>query len=114
LRGHIAIVDGTLVPTGNRAGHDDNYSGKRQCAVLDNQVLADLNGQLLAVSTSRRGPVHDRKALTETGREDILANTPTIGDPAYQGTHAVTPRKKPKGGELSARDKTNNRTISSI
>ncbi|MGI8310927.1 transposase family protein [Saccharopolyspora hattusasensis] len=33
---------------------------------------------------------------------------------AYQGTHAITPRKKPKGGELSTNDKANNKTISSI
>ena len=58
--------------------------------------------------------MHDRKAFTESGWEDLLADTPVIGDPAYQGTHAITPRKKPKGGELSTGDKANNKTISSI
>jgi hypothetical protein len=114
LRGRIAIVDGTLVPTGNRAGHDDNYSGKRRRAGLNIQILADLTGELLAVSTPLHGSIHDRKALAETGWEDILADIPTIGDPAYQGTHAITPRKKSKGGELSVSDKANNKTISSI
>jgi hypothetical protein len=37
-----------------------------------------------------------------------------IADPGYQGTFAITPRKKPKGGELSVGDKRNNKTISSI
>ena len=60
------------------------------------------------------GSMHDRKAFTECGWEDVLIDIPTIADPAYQGTHAITPRKKPKGGELSASDKANNKTISSI
>ncbi|WP_397545088.1 hypothetical protein [Saccharopolyspora pogona] len=29
LRGRLVLVDGTDVPTGNRAGHEDNHSGKR-------------------------------------------------------------------------------------
>jgi hypothetical protein len=37
-----------------------------------------------------------------------------IADPAYQGTHAITPRKKPKGGELSTRDKASNEAVSSL
>lgn len=61
-----------------------------------------------------RGSMHDRKAFDECGWEDRLSETPTIADPAYQGTHAITPRKKPKGGELSTNDKANNKTISSI
>ncbi len=58
--------------------------------------------------------MHDRKALTECCWEELLTDTPVIGDPAYQGTRAITPRKKPKGGELSTSDKENNKTISSI
>ncbi len=30
IRGRLVLVDGTDVPTGNRAGHEDNYSGKRR------------------------------------------------------------------------------------
>jgi DDE superfamily endonuclease len=58
--------------------------------------------------------MHDRKAFTECGWEDLLAETPTIADPAYQGTQAITPRKKPQGGELSTNDKANNKAISSL
>ncbi|WP_225978853.1 transposase family protein [Gandjariella thermophila] len=60
------------------------------------------------------GAMHDRKSFTECGWEDLLADVPVIADPAYQGTHAITPRKKPKGGELSIGDKANNRVISSL
>jgi hypothetical protein len=114
LRGRLVLVDGTDVPTGNRAGHEDNYSGKRRRAGLNIQVAADMDAGLLGISAPMRGSMHDRKAFTECGWEDLLADTPTIADPAYQGTHLITPRKKPKGGELSASDKENNKIISSI
>jgi DDE superfamily endonuclease len=58
--------------------------------------------------------MHDRKAFSECGWENQLADTSVIGDPGYQGTHAITPRKKPKGGALSIGDKANNKTISSL
>ncbi|WP_394377910.1 transposase family protein [Saccharopolyspora spinosa] len=113
IRG-LVLVDGTDVPTGNRAGHEDNYSGKRRRAGLNIQVAADTEGGLLGISTPLCGSMHDRKAFTESGWEDLLVETSFIGDPAYQGTRAITPRKKPKGGELSAADKKNNKTISSL
>ncbi|MGQ0775495.1 MAG: transposase family protein [Pseudonocardiales bacterium] len=52
--------------------------------------------------------------MTESGWEEVLKDTPVIADPAYQGTHAITPRKKPRGGELSLGDKANNKTISAL
>ncbi len=114
IRGRLVLVDGTDVPTGNRAGHEVNFSGKRHRSGLNIQVAADTSGGLLAISEPLRGSVHDRKAFTECGWEDALADVPVIADPAYQGTFAITPRKKPRGGELSVGDKTNNKTISSI
>jgi hypothetical protein len=114
IRGRIVLVDGTLVPTGNRAGHRENYSGKRRRCGLSLQVASDMNGGLLGVSTPQPGAMHDRKAFAECGWENALKDTPTIADPAYQGTHAITPRKKPRGGQLSQSDKANNKTISTL
>jgi hypothetical protein len=114
IRGRLVLVDGTDVPTGNRAGHEDNYSGKRHRSGLNIQVAADTEGGLLGISTPLCGSMHDRKAFAESDWEDLLVEIPVIGDPAYQGTHAITPRKKPKGGELSVDDKKNNKTISSL
>lgn len=114
VRGRLVLVDGTDVPTGNRAGHAENYSGKRRRAGLNLQVAGDTNGSLLGVSAPLPGSMHDRKAFAECDWEDLLENTPTIADPAYQGTRAITPRKKPKGGELSGNDTANNKEISSL
>lgn len=114
IRGRLVLVDGTDIPTGNRAGHEGNYSGKRRRSGLNIQVAADTDGDLLGISAPLPGSMHDRKAFTESNWEELLANTPVIADPAYQGTRAITPRKKPQGGELSTGDKANNRTISSL
>jgi DDE superfamily endonuclease/Helix-turn-helix of DDE superfamily endonuclease len=114
IRGRLVLVDGTDVPTGNRAGHKVNYSGKRRRAGLNLQVAADIQAGLLGVSAPLRGSVHDRKAFSECGWEDQLADASVIGDPGYQGTPAITPRKKPKGGTLSIGDKANNKTISAL
>jgi hypothetical protein len=63
IRGRLVLVDGTDVPTGNRAGHEDNYSGKRRRSGLNIQVAADTEGGLLGISAPLRGSMHDRRAL---------------------------------------------------
>ena len=114
IRGRLVLLDGTDVPTGNRAGHRDNFSGKRHRSGLNIQVAADTHRTLLGVSDPLPGSTHDRTAFTACGWERLLATTPVIADPGYQGTQAITPRTKPHGGELSTSDKANNKTISSI
>lgn len=113
IHGRLVLFDGADVPTGNRADHDHNFSGKRHRTGVNIQIAADTGGCLLAISTPMRGCIHDHKAFTESGWEETLAQTPVIADPAYQGTHAITPRKKPRGAELSLGDKANNKVISS-
>jgi hypothetical protein len=112
--GRIVLVDGTDIPTGNRAGHDVNYSGKRHRQGVLVQVACATTGSLRGVSNPRPGKTHDRLAYATTNWENRLNHHDVIADPAYLGTSAITPRKKPRGGELSARDKANNKTISSI
>jgi hypothetical protein len=101
LQGRVVLVDGTLVPVGNRrtdrGTHLQNFSGKRHRAGLSVQVLADLSGCLLAVSTPVPGTTHDRAAFTAAGYDHLLANTPTLGDLGYQGTPVIRPRRRPPG-----------------
>lgn len=114
LRGRLVLVDGTLVPTGNRTGHEDNYSGKRHRAGLGVQVLSSTGGDLLAVSEPYAGSTHDREAFAQVGYEEILTDFAALGDLGYLGTHVIMPRRKPRGGELSERDKDSNSEISAI
>lgn len=78
----------------------------------DSGSASDTEGNFLGISIPLPGSTHDRKALSETSWKDLLADAPVIGAPAYQGSQTITPHKKPKGGELSARHKENNKAIS--
>lgn len=113
LTGRVVIVDGTLVPTGNRAGHRKaNYNGKRHRAGLGIQILACLDGTLLHVTTPLPGRTHDSHAFALTGLANLLAHTPVLGDLGYQGTHAIRPRRKRPGHtEHSSEDETWNHGI---
>lgn len=98
LKGRIVIVDGTLVPTSDHTPHHQaNYSGKRHKPGLAVQILATLDGQLLAVSLPLPGRTHDRAAFATTGFADLLQHTPTLADLGYQGTTAIRPRRKRPG-----------------
>lgn len=110
----VVLVDGTDVPTGNRALARENYSGKRHRAGLNVQICADLNGTLLAASDPVAGSFHDRHALADSGWEPALDAGHWIADPGYQGTSAITPAKRPRGGELCEDRRANNRVISSM
>lgn len=112
--GRVLLVDGTLIPTGNRPGMKHNYSGKRHRQGVNIQIASTVEGTLLAVSDLVPGCRHDRRALTETGWEQALQNVEWIADPAYQGTTAHTPVKKRRGANLSKQEKDLNRQISSI
>lgn len=114
VRGRLVLVDGTDVPTGNRAGHRGNYSGKRRRAGLGIQVASDTANGLLGVSEPVAGSVHGRRAFAVCGWEEALADTPVIADLGYQGTYATTPRKKPPGGELSVGDQTTDHLIDPV
>ena len=108
------LVDGTDVPTRNRANGEGNYSGKRHRAGLNIQVMADLRGTLLAASDPQPGCRHDRRAITDCRWEAVLdAHSPGwIADPGYQGTTALTPTKRTKNTDLSTHQRAINKSIS--
>ncbi|MCE7006746.1 transposase family protein [Kibdelosporangium philippinense] len=67
------------------------------------------------ISDPLPGSTHDATAFDETPIAEILRNSGGgIGDKGYQGTSLVTPRKKPKKGQLSKRDKECNAAISAL
>ncbi len=113
--GRIVLVDGTDVPTRRFApGFTENYSGKRHRHGLSIQVAATLDGTLLAVSEPVPGRRHDRRAIAEVGWEDALEGQTWIAYPAYAGTTAITPTKRPQGSELSDNRREVNAHISSM
>lgn len=100
--GRIVLVDGTDVPTRHFSpAITTNYSGKRHRHGLLIQVSATTDGTLLDVSNPVPGRRHDRWAIAEVGWETVLDNHCWIADPAYVGTSAITPTKRPRGRELT-------------
>lgn len=113
--GRIMLIDGTDVPTRRfSAGITENYSGKRHRHGLSVQVAATLDGTLLAVSDPVPGRRHDRWAITETGWETNLDDHCWIADPAYIGTAAITPARRPPGGELTEDRRETNAHVSAL
>ena len=79
------------------------------------QLIALLDGSAVWISGPLPGKTHDAKAFKETGAADIVKESGGgFGDKGYQGSGLVTPKKKPKGGELTMSDKEYNSQIASF
>lgn len=52
--------------------------------------------------------------MTEVGWEEIVKEHTWLADPAYIGTNAITPLKKPANGELNDSDKAYSKQLSLI
>ena len=55
--------------------------------------------------------VHDKKVYDRTGVV-IPPGVPRTGDTAYIGTRLATPRRRPRNGELTPRQRAGNRRVS--
>lgn len=66
LQGDATLLDGFLVPTGNRTDQEKLYSGKRGKSGVNAQAVATLDGRLLTVSELFRGFTHDVTAFRKS------------------------------------------------
>ena len=117
------FFDSTERPTNRPArGQKRFYSGKKRRHTLKTQVVvvrvrkrpgrgaAKRKVRVASVSRSFPGSVHDKKVFDRVGVA-VPAGATGYGDTAYLGTGLRTPRRKPKGGELTARQKAGNRRV---
>ncbi len=91
------------------------YSGKKKRHTLKTQIYTDEQGGILSVGKAYRGPKADIKIYEEEPIAELLTDKPRMGDKAYcDGKHPEieTPRKKPKGKELSEAQKAQNKELS--
>lgn len=90
------------------------YSGKKKRHTLKTQIITDQKGTILDVNSAHRGPKADVKIWNETELPDELKEKPKLGDKAYIGAKkpTETPKKKPKGGELTDAEKAENKLLS--
>ena len=124
----VAFFDGTEQPT-NRPKHGQQkwYSGKKKKHTIKHQVVVvrkrkkpgnyrikqKRKVRIVAVSKPFVGRTHDKKMYEET-RTVLPPKVPGKGDTAYIGTALKTPRRKPRGGELTEKQKKSNRRFSSV
>jgi hypothetical protein len=115
VKGTACLVDGTITPCWSYAGHKELWSRKHGTTGFNAQLVSLLDGTPIYISDPLSGNMHDKVAFDQTPVKDIVRNSGGgIGDKGYQGTDLVTPRKKPKGGELSPRDIECNAEISAL
>ncbi len=116
------MIDGTERPIQRPKDPEkqkSNYSGKKKRHTRKHLAAVDENKRVLVLSKAREGKLHDKRAHDE---DDIAGSIPEaipievdLGfqglQKQYQNIHL--PHKKPKGGELSPRQKEENRLLSS-
>ena len=108
-------------PTSRPArGQERHYSGKKRRHTLEPQVVVvrvrkrpgrgpqRRRLRVAAVSESAPGSVRDERLFDRAGVA-VPAGATGYGDAAYLGTGLRTPRRKPQGGELTARRRAGNR-----
>ncbi|CAF3140860.1 unnamed protein product [Rotaria sp. Silwood2] len=116
---HKLIVDSTCIPIDQPEDREERktyYHGKSPTNYgFKVQIACDFRHQIVHVSECFKGSVHDLTILRESGLlEYVEDNVQIIADKGYIGEpYVVTPRKKPRGGELTTEDKDFNRNICS-
>ena len=118
-QGHLVLVDGTYIPTGNRpaTGQDKaNDAGKHHPRCLSVQVACTSRGDLIAVSDPVPGARHDSAALELCQWGEVLDSYPGrwVADTAYIATNAITPIKKRAGTVRKDWEKEYNRQVASL
>ena len=112
------IVDSFETPVPRPSNNERQkrlYSGKKKRHTLKTQIYTDQAGRILSVGKAYRGPKADIKIYREEPIAELLTDKPRMGDKAYcDGKHPEieTPVKKPKGKELSAEQKAENKELS--
>jgi hypothetical protein len=109
----------TRRPTRGQRGF---YSGKRKRHTIKTQVVVVRQRKppgpgakprrlrIAAVSESFPGKTHDKKVY-DAARVVAPPDAKRTGDTAYLGTALETPTRKPRGGELTERQKAGNRRL---
>lgn len=104
------LVDACLLPVGERAGHQELYSGKRHASGVNVHVVGDRAGRLIEVFGPVAGSTHDARSFAELGLSGALGPGPVAADLGYLGCAGVaTPTRKPPGGALSTLERAANR-----
>jgi hypothetical protein len=115
------IVDGTERPIQRPKDSEkqkSHYSGKKKRHTRKHTLLTTPDKQIIVLTPAREGKVHDKRQLAEEELVEFIPNEVSLlGDLGYQGlqnefVNIHLPHKKPKGKELTAEQKEENRVFS--
>lgn len=116
------FIDGTerpiLRPKDNER-QNENYSGKKKGHTRKNLIICDERRFISYLSPTVSGKNHDYGIFKGEIPPDVFPKgKPLYGDKGFEGIekdyprlHAIMPKKKPRGGELTAEEKEENRRI---
>lgn len=114
------ILDGTERPiqrSGDKDKQKQNYSGKKKRHTRSHLAGSDGDGRILLFSIAYNGKDHDKGILNrENWVEHIPDEVMIQGDSGFDGlqrdyVNVEVSHKKPKGGELTAEQKEENRAL---
>ncbi len=94
------------------------YSGKKKCRTVQNNLIINESCKVVLLTPSFEGRHHDKYIADQVGY-CVPPGSTLSQDTGFQGftlpdVHIVQPKKKPKGGELTEKEKEINRKIASI
>lgn len=110
----VFVFDGTLTPCWSYQDHPELYSGKHHTTGHNHQVASSIDGKIVWISDQLPGSTHDKAAWDHHHIADHVDISQVIADKGYQGTGAITPRKKPVGAELAKSDHQRNTSINKL
>lgn len=94
------------------------YSGKKKRHTVKNNVVVNAQGKIVLLTPTCEGKKHDKKIADEAEltlpQGSALYQDTGFQGFALEGVTILQPKKKPRGGELTAEDKEHNRKISRV
>ncbi|MCA1844350.1 MAG: transposase [Actinobacteria bacterium] len=116
VAGKVILVDGTLIPTFHWKHLGKLLrSGKRKQYGVGLQALADLYGRNAGAAGPFPGSWHDKHCYDHADLQAVVdTSNGGVLDAGYQGAAAITPAKKPRGSQLTEKEKHTNTQIAKI
>lgn len=99
------------------------YSGKKKAHTRKNTIIANFEKEILLISPSKNGKIHDKKQLEKEGTVNHIPSSVNLWvDKGFQGIQkliknkngVLMPKKKPRGRNLTEEQKAENKIISGI
>jgi len=116
------IIDGTERPVRrpkDTAQQKERYSGKKKRHSVKNTIISDPSTKkVILLGKTQPGKMHDKKMAEEDDLK-FPEGSYLLKDSGYQGyepngVSCLAPKKKPRGGELTPEEKTENKRISRL